>query len=421
MGAINFYLKKPEPIGGKSLIFLQWKYRGMRLVFSTGESIDPKQWNAKKQEVKNNSQTVSNGNYFLNDLLRNLKAECEAAYKREIKNGVPTPAILKAHLAAYMNKHIDAESHQKITLWNLIDKFISGEIRDKKQKKKTAGTLKHYQTIKNHLEGFDTKHKYKLSFEKINQDFLDKYLTYLEDTAKLSPNTIAKNLQTVKVFLNTGLERGYHSNTWFKNNMAASWEESENVALSRREINKLYKHDFSKDAKLDRVRDLFVVGCNVGLRISDLQNIKAHNIFETKGERRIKIITKKTGEKVEIPCNDQVVNILKKYNDVLPKISDQKFNKYIKDACKEAGLTVKGRITKEPEKQLYELITSHTGRRSFCTNLYNEGVPPVVIMRVSGHKTESAFLKYIKVSQTDAADKLSAHYAKLKESKLIAV
>lgn len=170
MGAINFYLKKPEPIGGKSLIFLQWKYRGMRLVFSTGESIDPKQWNAKKQEVKNNSQTVSNGNYFLNDLLRNLKAECEAAYKREIKNGVPTPAILKAHLAAYMNKHIDAESHQKITLWNLIDKFISGEIRDKKQKKKTAGTLKHYQTIKNHLEGFDTKHKYKLSFEKIKQD-----------------------------------------------------------------------------------------------------------------------------------------------------------------------------------------------------------------------------------------------------------
>jgi integrase len=417
MGTIKYYLKKPEPVSGKSLIFLQWKYRGMRFVFSTGESIDPKDWNAKTQEVKNLKRT-ENGDYLLNDLLVNLKTELERFYKQEIKNGIPTPEILRRHLRAYMDKHKDLEkaSKQKPTLFNLIDRFINGEIRDKRQKKKTVGTLKHYATIKKHLEGFNKK----LAFEKINQDFLDDYLTYLEDVAKLSPNTIAKNLQTLKVFMNEGLERGYHNNTWFKK-ISVAWEESENVALSRKEINKLYKHNFKGNQRLERVRDLFVFGCNVGLRISDLQNIKSNNIVEVNGEKRIRIITKKTGERVEIPFHEQAAEILEKYNDKLPKITDQKFNEYIKEAAQEAGLTAKGRLQKEPEKELYKLIASHTMRRTFCTNLYNEGVPPVVIMKVSGHKTESAFLKYIKVSQTDAADKLSAHYAKLKESKLIAV
>ncbi len=116
-----------------------------------------------------------------------------------------------------------------------------------------------------------------------------------------------------------------------------------------------------------------------------------------------------------------MLEIFKKYNDRLPKITDQKFNKYIKEAFKEAGFTMTGRLLKAPDKPLYEAIASHTCRRSFCTNLYNEGVPPVVIMKISSHKTETSFLKYIKVSQTDAADKLSAHYKKLKESNLIAV
>jgi integrase len=417
MGAINFYLKKPEPVSGKSLIFLQWKYRGMRLVFSTGESINPQDWNSDKQEVKKNKKT-EDGDYLLNDLLRNLKLELERVYKTEIKNGIPTPTILRTHLKAYLDKHKNAEkvAKEKPTLWNLIDRFISGEIRDKKQRKKTAGTLKQYSTVKKHLEGFSKK----LSFEKINKDFLDNYLTYLEKVAKLAPNTIAKNLQTLKVFMNEGLERGYHSNTYFKK-ISMSWEESENVALSRKEINKLYKHNFKDNQRLERVRDLFVFGCNVGLRISDLQNIKPHNIIDVNGEKRIRIKTQKTGETVEIPCHEQCLEIFDKYDQQLPKITDQKFNEYIKEACEEAGLTATGRLQKEPNKPLNELIASHTMRRTFCTNLYNEGVPPVVIMKVSGHKTETAFLKYIKVSQTDAADKLSAHYAKIKKSNLIAV
>ncbi len=112
------------------------------------------------------------------------------------------------------------------------------------------------------------------------------------------------------------------------------------------------------------------------------------------------------------------MEIFKKYNDVLSKISDQRFNQFIKEAFEEAGYTATGCLLKAPDKKLCEVISSHTMRRSFCTNLYNEGVPPVVIMKISGHKTETAFLKYLKVTQTDAADKLSAHYKKMKQSNL---
>ncbi len=420
MSAINYYLKKAEPVSGKSLIFLQWKYRGMRLIFSTGESIDPKHWNRKKQVVRNNELTTANGNFFINDLLRALASKCEQAYTTELKNGIPTPGILRKHLRTYLNQHIDAERQIKDSIWDLIGRFISGEVRDKNEKKKTPGTLKTYGIVKGHLQAFDKKSKYGLSFENVNRDFLDKYLDYLEQDARLAPNTIAKNLQILKVFMNVGYDRNYHSNSWYKK-ISVSWEESENVALSRKEINKLFKHDFSDNQRLERVRDLFVFGCNIGLRIGDLQNIKPHNIIDIEGEKRISIITQKTMVPVIIPCHDQVLEIFKKYNDVLPKISDQKFNQFIKEACKEAGLTATGRLLKAPDKKLFENISSHTMRRSFCTNLYNEGVPPAVIMKISGHKTETAFLKYIKVSQTDAADKLSAHYKKMKQSNLIAV
>src|SRR4051812_469433 len=106
MGAINFYLKKPQEVSGKSLIFLQWKYRGQRLVFSTGENIDPKNWNFDKQVIKDKKATTANGDVLLNDLLKALKSECEHAYKTEIKNGIPGPDKLRLHLRTYLNQHL---------------------------------------------------------------------------------------------------------------------------------------------------------------------------------------------------------------------------------------------------------------------------------------------------------------------------
>ena len=120
----------------------------------------------------------------------------------------------------------------------------------------------------------------------------------------------------------------------------------------------------------------------------------------------------KTNTSVTIPLHPVVKEILKKYNNQMPEpITDQRFNEYIKDACKMAKIdsvesftrTVGGKLV-TVSKPKYELVSSHTGRRSFCTNMYLHGLDTLMIRSISGHKTEKSFLKYIKVSQKEHAE-----------------
>jgi len=137
------------------------------------------------------------------------------------------------------------------------------------------------------------------------------------------------------------------------------------------------------------------------------------------------MLTQKTRELVIIPANPIVLEIFKKYekNDHrLPRsISNQKFNEYVKNACETAGLVEKGRLSKEPEKPLFSCISSHMARRSFATNLYLEGFPTIDLMKITGHKTEKVFLKYIRVSKLDTAKRLNEHIKKNWNSKILKV
>jgi integrase len=93
-------------------------------------------------------------------------------------------------------------------------------------------------------------------------------------------------------------------------------------------------------------------------------------------------------------------------------------NEYLKDICKQVKslnvpiyLTeIKGNIKVEKEYKKYEKVSTHTARRSFATNLFNEGFPTHLIMKVTNHKTESAFLKYIKIAPKDSAKLLKLHW-----------
>ncbi len=119
------------------------------------------------------------------------------------------------------------------------------------------------------------------------------------------------------------------------------------------------------------------------------------------------VITQKTGEKVVIPINSVVKLIWEKYDGVLPKaISNTKMNKYIKEVCKLAGINEPITINKTSNKKVldfiglkHEFITTHTARRTFCTLAYLNGISSISLMKLSGHKSESSFMRYIKVSQ----------------------
>lgn len=429
MGNVNFYLKKAEESTGKSLIYLKYKYNGNVLVFTFGQTIDPKNWNADKQRVKSNKQTTADGEHSLNDLLENLIRVCKKAYNEELKNGIPQPARLKQYLVEFINQN--EEKEDAATLYKLIDRFISGEIKYR-GKDKVKGTLKKYNTAKNYLKDFEVKKKYKVDFETINLDFFYKYVTYLKEKG-LAQNTISKQIDHIKTFMNEANDLGYTSNLQHKNKkFSAATEETDAVYLKDKEVIALYDFDLSSSKRLEQVRDLFVFGCYVGLRFSDYSDVKPENIIDIEGEKFIKMFTQKTGEQVIIPCNPIVLKIFDKYAvnaNRLPKsLSNQKFNNYIKEVgeafCKEKEgkfMTEKGRLSTEPDKQLWECLVSHTCRRSFATNLYLEGYPTIEIMKITGHRTEKAFLTYIKVSKLEAAQRLSKHMQLKWNEKLLRV
>lgn len=429
---VNFYLK-PMDQDGKSVIFLQFKYSRRRLFFSFGEKIKLGEWNANKQRPKRKDFTTNDGSHSLSELLDNLQGVCERAYISEKSKGIPTTEALRRHLQEFLNYNIeqdeaeidetteDGEKRETNPFYILINRFISGEIKNR-GKEKSENTLSNYHAVKQHLKAYEQKAKLKLTFDNITLDFFYSYVTFLKSLKNqkkepLSQNTIAKDIRLLKVFMSEAVDLKLTKNLEYLNKkFSISEVETDAIYLSEKDIAKLYNYDFGGHKKLEQVRDLFVFGCYVGLRFSDYSTIEKNNIVSIDDDLFIKVKTEKTGELVIIPCNPVVLEIFKKYennpNSLPNSVSNQKFNNYIKEACKQAGLTETGRLLTEPNLPLYESVSSHTARRSFATNLYLDGYPIIEIMKITGHKTEKAFMKYIRVTKLDAAKKLNEHMKK---------
>lgn len=421
---VNFRLK-PEGKDGFSNIVLDFAYQKRRLRYEFGQSVKPIDWNDKKQRVKNKQTTTNDGKFALNDMLDNLEVTCLRTYSESLKDGIPDTIILKRTLDLLIDKnHNNTEVTNKPTLFSLAQRFIDGEIKFK-GKDKSQSSLDNYSAVTKHLREYQVYSKSRIDFDTLDLDFFYAYVSYLKTNKKLSVNTIAKDISIIKVFMGEAVDLEYTDNMKFKHKkFAYNEEETDHVYLTEEELTKLYELKIP-NKKLDEVRDLFVFGAWVGLRFSDFSNIKPENIVQIEGDYFIKMITQKTKELVIIPCNPVVVEIFEKYADrvnKLPKtISNQKFNDYIKDVCNLAKFTEKGRVSAKPKETLADLVSSHTARRSFATNYYLQGFPTLDLMKITGHKTERSFLKYIRVSKLDTAKRLSAHIKEKWSKKLLAV
>lgn len=261
-------------------------------------------------------------------------------------------------------------------------------------------------------------------FIDIDLDFYNEFIDFLTHREKviklkngkekkvfgLSTNTVGKKIQTLKIFLNAATDKGLNQNLKFKTKFYAISEDSETIYLTTDDLNKLWEFDLSNNDKLERVRDLFLVGCWTGCRFGDYKQINPYNIRDG----FIHIEQEKTGNRVIIPVHPVVNAIIEKYNGNLPKvISNQKFNEYLKVVAQKAGLNesieksiTRGGLRVKKRYPKYDLVSSHTARRSFATNLYKQGFPSQSIMKITGHKTEQAFLRYIRVTPQEHADML---------------
>jgi integrase len=167
---------------------------------------------------------------------------------------------------------------------------------------------------------------------------------------------------------------------------------------------------------LQKSKDIFVFGCTVGLRVSDLMRLTKKNIEKRGNGIYLKVCTQKTMKEIRVKLPEYAINILAKYKGrkfLLPVISKGRLNLNVKELCENAGWTnevdkirtVRGipkKLNNEGKKYRFcDMVTTHTMRRTAITTLLTNGVPETMVRKISGHSANSAeFYKYVEYAQS---------------------
>lgn len=365
--------------------------------------------------------------------------------------------------------------HSIISFYEYFYKGISdGTIRHSNGKVYTDSTIVVWKYFGVYLKEYCTR---KLQFDDISKPFADKFSVYLEKKG-LMPGTINKQVSCFRKLCNLAAEEGLNSNAvslkvWKERTVKATEKRTE-VYLTDAELDALYQMDLS--AERAKVRDVFFIGYLSGQRFSDYSDFTADNFKKVEGGMDVIGLTqKKTGNYVEVPIWDcRVTEIAKRYRYIFPKMESQKLNHDIKDILGELSATVPslaekyitvlsmperrsealyqsfldrlkkgGRLNENEKKEYvkmrryadshngsplyernrrgqvirpkYELVSSHTARRSSITNLYKMGLlDNREIMSISGHQSERVFESYIKVGTSEQAQRVGKKLMKAK-------
>lgn len=244
-------------------------------------------------------------------------------------------------------------------------------------------------------------------------EFIDDFIIYLEDQG-LRHNTIVGYILKIQSLIRRASQYNYAvDNTYDEIDLKC--EPTNAVFLSMNEISRIYYYKFEKQDKRkakERIRDMFVLGCLTALRYSDYSRLTSQNLVNG----YIMIRTKKTNVDVKVPAHDYVREIFSKYAGQVPcGLCIQYFNKYLKVIMKEIGLNdlitysfTKGGKLVTVTREKWELISSHTARRSAVTNMYLTGrMKTLEIMKLTGHRTEQNFFRYIRLTNDDTARSIS--------------
>ena len=393
-------------------VVMIFHFKGHRIVMTTGIVMPVKYWNDNKQRAKENREFPLY--QHINKRLTTMSAATMELWGEYVAQGVtPTADEFKSELSKRVN-HVQAP-----VVPDLLP-FITQIVDERKAMNRPGSSLQVYKNCIGHLEKYQTKRNKPLHFEDLNAAFLNDFTAYLY-TQGFADSYAHKVLTTLKMFVRLADTRGIHKDSpLLKAKIEVKKQEKDSVYLTEAEIQHLF--DLQLDDRLARVRDSFLIGCLTGLRFSDYTKIKPENIQDTshagKTVKGLIVTTQKTKQRVVLPLtNPMLLAVLERNGWKAPKgISNQKLNTYLKELAQVAGFTqsieinefIAGRHEKRT-LQKWELISSHTARRSFATNAFKRGMPPADIMTFTGHTTVASFMKYIKVTAEERAVLLSDH------------
>lgn len=289
----------------------------------------------------------------------------------------------------------------------IIKDMREGRLLTKRGKKYSGGTVKNYGQSLRCIEDFAPK----LTFAKVTLEFYREYSKHCIDK-NWSANYFGQHIKNLKCLMDEAKVRGLHSNLQYQEeNFRTIVEETEDISLTEEEVALIYNIE-CKEAWHDRARDWFVLDCYTGLRVGDIQLLDKRNVTSD----TIEIVNEKTDVVVAIPQHVFVRAILKKWGGLPPRLSDIEINRYIKPVAKAAGLTdtviyslTKGGVRQDFYLQKWEMVSNHTARRSFITNLLEAGMPDNQVMQLTGIKKHSTLLRYKKTKPKKNAANLQSH------------
>ncbi|MBI9072077.1 MAG: tyrosine-type recombinase/integrase [Melioribacteraceae bacterium] len=399
---VKFYLDSKKTQRPEKAIWCYIREYNETLAINTGEIVTPEHWDKQSQRAnlrKTRDQikkgSLKNLNQYLNAFENKIFDITRTVRSKDFSAGF---SLVADEIKKQFNK-------KETGFWSIFDEF-------KKSKKLHVSkqSLQKYSRLEGLLQEFENYSRNKIRFELINPKFFEDFYSFLIDRKSYLNNTANKTIQFFKTFLIWANTNGFTDNSNHKA-FKGKFEQNEVVFLSEEELMKLYNLEIGNE-RLSRVRDIFVFQCFTGVRYSDILNISREDLRNATWYLR----TQKTKDILQIPLNSFSLSILAKYQDhptPLPVISNQKMNKYLKELCELAEINevvktvqYKGNERIEKTNKKFEVIGTHTARRTFISLSLQKGMKPDVIMAITGHTTYKMMQKYLKIADHHKRDEM---------------
>ena len=403
---MNSTFKLKEPNSEKQTLIYFRSYFGnenKNFIYSTGEKIKPSEWDFENRLPNDlNGRTQRAVNH------RSIKKQLDrySGFFTEIVNRYKN---IDEELTIDIARQRFDEEFKKIKIkddfFRIYDEFIQEKENDYSGNSISKSTKDRYDYNKRLLQDFQDYYKLKLRLGNFDDKIYNKFLKYCIEIKDHSANTVHRNVGLLKTFLYWALSKKYTYNNNFINFKKPPKFRTDEIALNYQQVEEIYLYDFSKNKRLERVRDLFVFGCVTGMRFGNYSRISKQDI---QGDFIRVVDLKSKSKKLSIPLNSISKAILEKYDYILPNISNQKMNEFIKEVFKEMKFTEDIKKTMkygdelvDKKSEFWERISSHTARRSFITIMKNNKVPDKVIMSYTGHTSLEVFNNYYRPSEED--------------------
>jgi integrase len=338
----------------------------------------------------------------INLVLNKIETSINQLYLQRDLTGTPiTKTLVTTTLDKALGRNTAAHSFYE-AIDRIIDERERGGELTRNGKRFSWHTIKGYRHTVSNLKKFDPN----MTFEKITLNTYAELIAFFNKDKDHSLNALGKTVKNWKVFLKVAHKKGLHQNlVYLHEDFRVPGENTDDVYLTQKELEAIYHHNLPNKNQ-DIVRDWFVIDCYTGLRISDIKLLGKENVLKD----TIRIVNEKTDTRVEIPINSFIRAILKKWKGLPPKVTDQEMNRAIKEVCELAGIKepvlysiTKGGIRRDFHFKKYEMVSNHTARRAFITNLLNDGVPDNTVMQLAGIKKHATLMKYKKTKPEETA------------------